>query len=231
MYTCIIGARIYSYICTMRTALVAGASGLTGKQCVYLLLEAKEYMKVIALVRVPLKITHRKLLQVVVDYDNLEAYRQQLTADDVFCCLGTTIKVARTRENFKKVDLEYPVKLGRITLQNGAAQFLLVSAMGADIHSRIFYSRVKGETEAAVTALGFPSLSIFRPSMLTGERKEQRFGESIGKWLTRIFRFLIPSQYRSIEGVVVARAMVRTALKNVPGTRILRSDEISIAGK
>jgi uncharacterized protein YbjT (DUF2867 family) len=153
----------------MKTALVAGASGLIGKQCLYELLAEKEYIKVIALVRKELTIKHPKLEQIQMDFDQLVSYTHMFQADDVFCCLGTTMKKAGSQENFKKVDYAYPMALAKAALNNGARQFLIVTALGADKKSSIFYNRVKGDVEESLQLLDYPALHIFRPSMLLGE--------------------------------------------------------------
>jgi uncharacterized protein YbjT (DUF2867 family) len=214
----------------MRTALIVGATGLIGKSCLYELLENTSYTKVIALVRKPLAIKHHQLHQLVVNFDELDSLTNELVADDVFCCLGTTIKVAGSQENFRKVDLEYPLKVAELTLQNGATQFLLVSAMGANTQSSIFYNKVKGEVEERIGALGFLSFHIFQPSLLLGARKEFRLGELIGKAIMKGLSFLFIGpikKYKAIPGATVAKAMVAIALQQKAGLYIYESDSIS----
>jgi len=218
----------------MRTALIVGATGLVGKQCLYQLLEDKEYLKVFALVRKEINIKHHKLEQVIVNFDELEKYEYAMKVDDVFCCLGTTIGIAKTQENFRKVDFDYPVKIAELTLKNGANQFMLVSSMGASKNSSIFYSRVKGEVEEAIAKIGFKAFHIFRPSMLMGDRTDFRFGEIIGKYLMKVIGILFfgpLKKYKGIQGIVVAKAMVRTSQKNISGNHIHLSDEIQKIGK
>jgi uncharacterized protein YbjT (DUF2867 family) len=217
----------------MRTALIVGASGLVGKACLYELLEAKEYTRIIAVVRRPLAIKYHQLEQLVVDFYQLDRYADQFKADDVFCCLGTTIKVAGSQENFRKVDFDYPVKVAELAHKNGAEQFLIVSAMGADSGSKIFYSRVKGEVEEAVSNLGYPAVHIFRPSLLVGDRREVRAGELIGKYVMMGIGFLFMGplrKYKAIHGGTVAKAMVKTALKNQHGQFVYQSDRIADIG-
>jgi uncharacterized protein YbjT (DUF2867 family) len=149
-----------------------------------------------------------------------------LKADDVFCCLGTTIRQAGSQAAFRKVDFEYPIQLARITLQQGARQFLIVTAMGSDKSSSIFYNRVKGEVEEAVGQIGFSSYHIFRPSMLLGDRKDDRAGESVGKVVMKGLDFLIPKKYKAIEAVRVARAMCHIARLNVAGRHVHDSAEL-----
>jgi uncharacterized protein YbjT (DUF2867 family) len=217
----------------MKIALVVGGTGLIGKACLYELLEQKEYIRIIAVVRKPMPLKHHQLEQIVVDFDNLEQYSDQLKADDIFCCLGTTIKVSGSQENFRKVDFDYPVKIAQIALQNGAQQFLIVSAMGANSQSSIFYNRVKGDVEAAVSYLGYRSLHIFRPSLLMGDRKQVRIGELIGKGVMTIIGFLFIGplkKYKAIHGATVAKAMVKVALKEEKGRLVYESDRIAEIG-
>jgi len=208
-----------------RVALIAGSTGLIGSQLLELLLEDNFYSKVIALSRKPLSISHTKLEIVLVEASELKNHRD-LKADDVFCCLGTTIRQAKTKEAFRKVDFEYPVELARLLKVNGANQFLMVTALGADKHSKIFYNRVKGEVEDAISETGFTAIHIFRPSLLVGPRKEPRSGEDAAKVVYKIFCFLIPNKYKGIESIKVARAMVSFARENKPGKFIHESDEL-----
>jgi uncharacterized protein YbjT (DUF2867 family) len=148
-------------------------------------------------------------------------------ADQTICALGTTIKKAGSRDAFRRVDFEYPLTIARAALGGGCRHFLLVSAMGADPHSRVFYNRVKGQLEAAILGLGFDRVSIFRPSLLLGDRREFRPGEAAGQVLGRWLRFAIPRRYRPIHARTVAAAMVRIAAVNPAGYRTLTSDAIA----
>jgi uncharacterized protein YbjT (DUF2867 family) len=206
-----------------RTALLAGSTGLIGNQLLQLLLNDVAYDKVIALSRKPLDLRHPKLENIVLEADLLKQHAY-LKADDVFCCLGTTIKQAKSKEAFRKVDFDYPLELAKTLHVNGAKQFLLVSALGSDKNSSIFYNRVKGEVEAAITAVGFASFHIFRPSLLIGPRKEQRAGEDAAKVFYKIFGFLIPQKYKGIESIKVARAMLAKAKEGNLGLFIHESD-------
>ena len=129
-----------------KTALIAGATGLVGSYLLRMLLQSDRYSKVIAVVRKPIEIKDTKLEQKVIDFDKL-AVTPGLTADDIFCCLGTTMKKAGSKEKFYKVDYTYVVELAKVTSRQFASQFLVVSAMGTDKNSRFFYNRVKGEME------------------------------------------------------------------------------------
>ncbi|HEU5291592.1 MAG TPA: NAD(P)H-binding protein [Cyclobacteriaceae bacterium] len=210
----------------MKTALIAGSTGLIGKQLLQLLLEDQYYGKVIAITRKPLVVQHAKLENLVLDYDKLAEHDAELKADDVFCCLGTTIKIAKTKEAFRKVDFEYPHVLARITKNQGATQYLLISALGADKKSGIFYNKVKGDVEDAISAIAFRTVHIFRPSLLLGDRTEQRAGEGAATTFFKALGFLIPAKYKAIDSAKVARAMLSFAKTNDPGFFFHESKEL-----
>ena len=205
-----------------KVALLAGSTGLIGNQLLELLLADSNYSKVIALSRTPLPISNPKLENIVLEVEQLEKHAE-LTADDVFCCLGTTMKQAGSKAAFRKVDFDYPLQLAKILKSNGAQQFLLVSALGANNNSSIFYNQVKGEIEEAIKLIGFKALHIFRPSLLLGSRKEQRSGEDAAKVFYKIFGFLIPKKYQGIESIKVARAMQAIARKEFVGVFVYES--------
>ena len=191
------------------TALVAGATGLIGQELVDLLLQSDRYSEVRVLVRRPIEKQHPKLVSVVYDFDQPDA--SQVQGDDVFCCLGTTMKKAGSKEAFAKVDHEYPLQIACLAKQNGAAQYLIVTAMGADPGSAFFYNRVKGKVEEDLKGVGFDALHIFRPSLLLGDRDEKRLGEKIGEKVMKIFDPVMLGplrKYRAIEAAKVARAML-----------------------
>ncbi len=219
----------------MTTALIAGASGLVGRFCLARLLDEPVYTRVIALVRRPLPHTDPRLEQQIVDFDRLGLEGTEFpAADDVFCCLGTTSKTAGSEAAFRQVDFTYVVSIASLALGRGAKQFLLVSSLGANPKSPIFYSRIKGETEAAVAALPFEGRQIFRPSILVGERSEVRRGERAGIAVMRgvAFAMLGPlRKYRPIRADTVARAMVRVARQAPRGVNIYESDAIEHLGR
>lgn len=202
----------------MKTALIAGYTGLIGSQLLSILLKSNHYEKVIALGRRNLDIQHPILLQQKVDFNNIQLDKQKI--DDVFCCLGTTMKKAGSKEKFRLVDFHYPVSLASYCLNNGAKQFLLVSSMGADKKSKIFYNQVKGEVENAVSKLGYPRLDMLRPSLLLGDRGESRFAEDLGKVVMKLFGFLFLGplkNYKAIDSGKVARAMIYYAQEEAEG--------------
>jgi uncharacterized protein YbjT (DUF2867 family) len=210
----------------MKVALLAGSTGLIGKQLLELLLADPEYHRVIALSRKPLEVTHPKLENVITDLNDLQAIMPRLKADNVFCCLGTTMKVARTKEAFYKVDFTYPYQLAQLSHQLGARQYLLVSALGADKNSVIYYNKVKGKVEEAIGKIGFSSYHIFRPSLLLGPREEHRSGEEAAKVFYRVFGFLIPEKYKSIDSFKVAKAMVHFARQEQEGRFVHESKSL-----
>ncbi|HYF93692.1 MAG TPA: NAD(P)H-binding protein [Symbiobacteriaceae bacterium] len=211
----------------MTTAMVGGATGLVGGELLNLLLEQPEYERVVALVRRPLSRSHPKLAQAVVDFDRLEEQAEAFRVDDVYCCLGTTIKKAGSQAAQRRVDFEYPLTMARLAAGAGARRYLLVSSIGADTKSAIFYCRLKGEVEAAVAAAGVPAIHIFRPALLLGHRQEHRPGERIAVALSPLYAPFLPARYRPIAARDVAQAMVNVALgADEAGTRIYLNDEV-----
>lgn len=208
---------------TVKTALIAGATGLIGSQLLPLLLNSDRYERVKTLTRSTLHLEHPKLENHIVNFDQLSSSGHLLKADDVFCCLGTTMKKARSKETFREVDYTYPLELAKLSKQHGARQYLLVSALGANKNSSIFYNIVKGEVEEAIETVGFESFHIFRPSLLLGPRTEHRSGEDAAKWFYKIFGFLIPEKYQAIESLKVAKAMLHYAGENKAGKHIYES--------
>ncbi|NCT95484.1 MAG: oxidoreductase [Chitinophagaceae bacterium] len=211
-----------------KTALLLGASGLTGRNVLQLLLNDSLYTQVTIYVRRPVKLSHPKLIQQVINYETLDT---ALEADDVFCCLGTTIKKAGSQEAFRQVDLVYPLRVAALQLAAGSTQFNLISAVGASEKSGIFYSRIKGEVEQALQRMGFPQLNIFRPSIIIGERDERRTGEKIALGMTRVIApLLIGSlrKYRPVTALAIARAMLHYAHAAEQGIHIITSDQIQL---
>ena len=213
-----------------RIALLAGASGLVGGHCLRLLLAEPAYGKVIALGRRALPLQHAKLEQKLVDFAHIADLVPR--CDDVYCCLGTTIKKAGSQAVFRRVDHDYVVALAQAAKQAGARRFLLVSAVGANARSRIFYNRVKGEVERDVSAVAFMAVHIFRPSLLLGERAESR---PLEKLAFPLFKALTPllvgplRNSRAIAAETVARAMIRAALVDATGVRVHHYDEMTVA--
>lgn len=219
----------------MKTALIAGATGLVGSQCLARLLAEPTYERVVALVRRPLPHSDPKLDQRVIDFDRIGAQGEEFpAATDVFCCLGTTMKKAGSEAAFRQVDFTYVVALAAQSLEHGARQFLLVSSLGANPGSTFFYNRVKGETETAVAALPFEGRQIFRPSVLLGDRAENRPGERAGITALKGAAFMLIGplrKYRPVAAATVAEAMVRVALRAPRGVNIYESNDIERAAR
>jgi uncharacterized protein YbjT (DUF2867 family) len=195
-------------------AVVVGASGLVGSEVVQLLLKDDHYDRVVIFVRSKLAIQHQKLEQEIVDFDRLDQIAHDLTGADVFCTLGTTIKKAGSQPAFIKVDHEYPLRLAQLSKQQGAAAFLIVTALGANPKSSIFYSRVKGQLEDELKLLQLNRLHIFQPSMLLGDRTEKRPGEQMVSIIMPAITFLLIGslrKYRAIHARTVAAAMIKVA--------------------
>lgn len=216
-----------------KTALIAGGTGLVGRHLVDLLLEAKEFDEVKVLVRKGSTHQFKGVSILEVDYDHLSDYKNQLRADAVFCCLGTTMKKAGSKEQFQRVDLTYPYELAMFSLENGSQQFNIITASGANADSMFYYNKIKGEVENAISNLEFQSINIFRPSLLLGQREEQRIGEKVGAVVAKVINPLLMgglNKYRAIQAETVARAMVNVSLENRKGLQIIPSDELQVYG-
>jgi uncharacterized protein YbjT (DUF2867 family) len=209
-----------------KVALLAGSTGLIGGQLLTLLLADDYYTSVVAVSRKPLGISNPKLTNVVCELHELGTALVEVNANDVFCCLGTTMRNAKTKEAFRAVDFDAPLALAHITKQNGATNYLIVSALGANKDSSIFYNRVKGEVEEAIDQVGFDCLHILQPSLLMGPRKEQRAGEGAAQTFYKIFGFLIPKKYAAIESIKVARALIAFAKQQRFGKHLHSSAEM-----
>ncbi len=206
--------------------MLAGSTGLIGRQLLELLLTDSNFEKIIAISRKPLEVQDSKFINLVCELNHLKDHADELKADVIFCCLGTTIKKAKTQKEFRSVDYDAPLEIAELTKANGASQYLLISALGANKNSNIFYNRVKGEVEEAIRKVGFRSFHIFRPSLLLGDRNEHRSGEDAAKIFYRIFGWMIPLKYKGIESTKVAKAMITVANKNLTGDFIYQSDQI-----
>jgi uncharacterized protein YbjT (DUF2867 family) len=208
-------------------AIVAGATGLVGQALVRQLAADSFWCEVRALVRrdLPSALSAPTVVPTQVDYTRLDPPPAWAAGDHVFCALGTTMRQAGSEAAFRRVDLEYPVALARAALTQGARHFLLVTAIGASPTSRVFYNRVKGEVEAAITSIGFRSVTIARPSLLLGQRMVPRLGEQLGKLLG----VLTPPRWRPVPATRVASALVNAAKRDVAGIQILENRELRAA--
>lgn len=214
-----------------KRALVMGGSGLVGSQLLRQLAADPEYEHITALVRKPLETELPKTEQVVTDWSKLHEMKEWFAVDAVYCCLGTTIKTAGSKEAFRQVDLVYPLIAAELAMGAGARQYAVISSTGADAGSRLFYTRTKGELEQALQKLGFPSLHIVRPSLLMGERREHRTGEKAATVISRMLPFIWSgplSKYKPVEASVVAGAMREAVHREQPGIHIYESAQLPL---
>jgi uncharacterized protein YbjT (DUF2867 family) len=207
------------------SVVILGATGLVGTECVRQFASSDQFQRVVVLARrgVPERVAASRVEAHIIDFERLEDAAEQFRVSHIVCALGTTIRKAGTQERFRRVDHDYPIDAARLGLRHGAHHFLLVSALGANARSRIFYNRVKGEVENAVRALPYRSITIVRPSLLLGERGEFRLGESIGK----LFAGITPRRVKPVHARRVAATLIRAALEDRPGVRVIESRDIS----
>ncbi len=196
--------------------LLFGSSGLIGRHCLTALLNESRVEEVVAPTRRNLSIKHHKLYNALVDFERLDEYPELFDVDAIICCLGTTIKRAGSRANFRRVDYQYCADAADLGRAHNVNSFLLVSAIGASESSPFFYSRIKGQLESHLKQLMYANLSIYRPSLLLGNREENRLGESLGGKLMPLLDPLLfgpMSNYRAIPARWVAMALVNECLE------------------
>jgi len=195
----------------MKTAIVIGATGLIGNHLTKLLLDDERYQTVKVFVRRSLSVTNTKLEEHIVDFEKLNDWKNKLTGDELFSCLGTTIKKAGSKDAQYKVDFTYQFETAKAAAENGIKNYMLVSSTGANSKSGNFYLRIKGELEEKISLLPFDKIRIFQPSVLVGEREEKRAGESVGIVLGKVLAYLpYLKRYKPIEGKTVAQAMIKS---------------------
>lgn len=202
--------------------LLLGATGLVGNECLQLLIAEKRVSEIRIFSRSPILQTDKKLTTIVAPFDKIEKHSSFFEIEAVLCTLGTTIKKAGSQDAFRVVDYDYPLKAAQIAKQNGAHHYLLVSSLGANAHSTVFYNRTKGETENAIINLSFERTTIIRPSLLLGDRKEFRLGERFAQLLTPFF----PKNYKPVQASSVAQALVKELFTTHSGKMIIESRDI-----
>ncbi len=211
----------------MSTAIVLGATGLIGRTLVSQLVNEDSVEKIIAITRRPVDYQSTKIVNKVIDYDQIEKYKDEFVGDFLFSCLGTTRKQAGSIENHRKVDFDYQYKAAEISSENQVPHYLLVSSGGADHNSKAYYFKMKGELETKVMSLPFERISIFQPSILLGNRDKFRFGEYLAGLLLPIWGVLpILKRYRPIEGEMVARKMIEVSSKPGDSRKTYSLDEV-----
>ncbi len=207
-----------------------GATGLVGSHLVSELSKAPDIECIKLLTRRHLGLEHPIVQEHIVDFESLPKDGDLFICDDVFIAFGTTIAVAGNQSRFKRIDLEIPLEVATKASAHGATHCFLVSSVGADPNSRIFYNKTKGELEKAIAALDFASFYIFRPSILLGNRDETRLSEAIGIRFGRFLRWIKPDllgQYSGMPADLLARSMVAASSSPLPGKSILHFREIS----
>ncbi|WDF55434.1 NAD(P)H-binding protein [Mucilaginibacter sp. KACC 22063] len=213
----------------MRKAVIAGATGLVGGELLNILLQLSDYQEVLILVRRAMDISHPKLVQLIIDFDKLTEHTDAINGHAIFCCLGTTQSQTPAKVQYRKIDHDYPVKLGEIAKHNHVNQYHFISSLGADINSKVFYTRLKGETENDLAHLTLPCLHIYQPSLLIGNRKKARPMEKFMNFMMKLANPLLQGslkKYQSIKAHTVAMAMYKQSLNNDTGLFIHPSDHI-----
>ncbi|GER58548.1 NAD(P)H-binding protein [Patiriisocius marinus] len=196
-----------------KTAIIVGATGLTGGIVLELLLQDATFEKVKVFGRSATNISHPKLVEYLGDMFQMETFSEDFKADVVFCCIGTTKAKTPDKETYKKIDYGIPVEAAKLAKANGTSAFLVVSALGANPKSSTFYNKVKGEMEQDVRSVGIKNTYFFQPSLIGGDRNEKRLGERIAQVAFNIFGFLVPKEYKMIEPKTIAKAMILVSKK------------------
>jgi uncharacterized protein YbjT (DUF2867 family) len=212
-----------------KTAIVLGASGLIGSNLLPLLLKNSNFESIKIFVRKTLPVQHPKLLQILTNFEDLETVKNEIKADVIFCCLGSTKSKTPDLKQYRKIDHDYPIYFAEEGLKNGLTEYHLVSALGANSKSSNFYTKMKGETENAIKELDISSLYIYQPSFLKGNRTEKRLGEKIALLVMKLIDPLLMGslkKYKTIAAEVVAKAMINESIKNKKGIFVLESDKI-----
>ena len=209
-----------------KIALVIGASGLVGDQVVLQLLEHPGFDKVRIFVRRETGLVHPRLEEKIINFDRPEEWSSQVAGDVLFSTLGTTIKTAKTKENQYRVDFTYQFEFAKAASQNGVATYVLVSSLGADKNSSIFYSRMKGELDDAIAQLNFERTIIFRPSILDGNRKEKRPAEKISLSVMHLLTKVMLKKYRPTPVDLLASKMISSSLIKTPEFKIIEGLDI-----
>ena len=208
------------------TANIIGATGLVGKQLVRLLLDDDRFEKVCIFVRRDSGLTHQKLEQQIIDFSKPETWKNKLKGEVLFSALGTTLKQAGSKEKEYEVDFTYNLNFAKQAKEKGIENYVLVSSIGANSKSGIFYTRMKGELDEAVSKLGFKNLVILRPSSLVGNRQKKRLVEIISIPVARFLTKFVFRNYRPIDDIIVAKAMINGALASDSSKTIWENPEI-----
>jgi len=216
-----------------KTAILLGATGLTGSLLLDLLLEDERYKTIKVFTRTPLAFKHPKIVNFTGDLLALENFEKDFLADEVFCCIGTTAKKTPDKELYRKIDFGIPVKAAQLCKKNNIPGFVVVSSLGADAKSSIFYSRTKGEMEEAVLGIKLPYTYILRPSLIIGNRKEKRMAEGLASSFFKIAAPIMTGplkKYAPNKATDIAKAMLAVA-NDKPLKFFILAEEIEAATK
>ncbi|MFL0353220.1 NAD(P)H-binding protein [Xanthomarina sp. GH4-25] len=211
-----------------KTAIILGATGLTGGLLLEELLIDNRYQKIKLFSRTSCGLKHDKIEEHLIDLFDLSSYKNAFIADEVFCCIGTTKSKTPNEEQYLQIDYGIPVMAAQLCKENNIQTFIVISALGADKKSKVFYNRTKGKMEEAVLAEHIKNTYILQPSLIGGDRNEKRLGESLAKHLMKLINPLLFgsfSKYKSIHPITIVKSMVILANSSHPSGRIL-SDEI-----
>jgi uncharacterized protein YbjT (DUF2867 family) len=209
--------------------LLVGATGLVGSHVLELALSDIRISKIVVLTRSAITLdftTNPKLEINQIDFDDLPQPANWWQVDSVICTLGTTMRKAKTKAQFRRVDYDYPLAIATIARQHNASSFVLNSSMGANVSSRFYYNQVKGDVEAVLAKLDYPSLTIVRPGLIEGDKQEKRFGEQIMVGILKIFGVILPKKLQLNPARNIAQHMIEAALQQQQGINIIRSDKL-----
>jgi len=212
----------------MKTALLLGATGLVGSHVLEQLYVDDRYDSVVVFSRKSLKNRHPKLIEHLVDFNDFKAWQKHLMGEDLFSCLGTTMKNAGSKEAQYLVDYTYPYNIAKRAKLNGVMNYALISSVGANENSKVFYTKMKGELDRDISSLFFKRTIIVRPSFIDGERNEKRLGEQLGLKIMRALKFIpFISKYRPMPAGDIAHCMIEAMNdKKISGKKIFTLNEI-----
>lgn len=208
-----------------KTAILLGATGLTGSFVLEQLLLDTRYTSIKLFSRTPSGISHPKVKEYIGDLLSLENHKEDMTGDEVYICIGTTKKKTPNHEQYLKIDVGIPSQASEICKKNGVSKLAVISAIGANAKSSIPYNKIKGKMEAAVLEADIEHTYILRPSFISGNRQEHRAGEKMGIAVFKFLKYLIPKKYRAVEAEAIAAKMIELCNSKEP-TKIIESNEI-----
>lgn len=210
-----------------KTVIIAGSSGLVGQEVVKQLLIDPMCKEIILLVRKATDMKHEKIKEIIFDFTAHEYNLENIHADVMIICIGTTMRNAKSKSAFEEVDLHIPVKLGRLAQKLNIEHLSVISALGAHAKSTFFYNRVKGKMESQLISMNFPHLTIVRPSLLIGDRDEFRLGERFAEKLYKALPSIYPKKYQPVEASSVANTLIKESFKpNNQKVNILENKKI-----